>query len=240
MASAACAASTTGQGHLGAATGSSGTPTPASPTRHIRPSATPVTPRRSHVAFAEIPLQPHELPPGWTAAKGTNSDSGGKIDDELAACLGGHSSDADQVATVNGDDFSQGSSEISSSVSKYKSQADIDNDAHLLTSPHVDSCLTKSLRQAIASSAPAGGRVNAVSFHITPGSSGGPRNVVATGSGRIALSSSGQTVRIYVDIAFISGPRIEAEVDFTGLGTRIDKSLQRRLVAAVANRTAHA
>jgi hypothetical protein len=244
VALAGCSASATnGRGHLAAARGSGGFPTsaaaPPSPVASSPaglPSA-PVTAGR--LPLARIPVQQADVPPGWTASTGS-SGGGGQMDAQLAACIGAKSSDADQIANVNGDTFDQGGSEISSSASRYKTQADVDNDVKLLSSPKLDACLTKTLREGVASSAPPGASVDSVSFHVSPGSHGGPSNVVGIGTGKLTLSADGASISAYLDIAFITGPRVEAEVDFTGLGAPIDKSLQRRLVAAVASRAARA
>jgi hypothetical protein len=51
------------------------------------------------------------------------------------------------------------------------------------------------------------------------GSAGAPANVIATGAGTITVSVNGQHVAVYVTVALITGPLIEAEVDTENVGT---------------------
>jgi hypothetical protein len=57
-----------------------------------------------------------------------------------------------------------------------------------------------------------------VSVKITPGSAGGPANVVATGGGTIKIRVGGQHSVYYLRFAYITGPLILAEVDAENVG----------------------
>ena len=54
----------------------------------------------------------------------------------------------------------------------------------------------------------------------------------------IRVSANGQRVAVYVTVAFITGPLIEAEVDTSNAGTPVPASVVKSLVATVANRAA--
>ena len=83
---------------------------------------------------------------------------------------------------------------------------------------------------------PPGSTLNSMSFLVTQGSSGGPSNVVATGAGKIDVTVSGQVIDVYINVAFITGPSLEAEVDFENVGSPVPASIQAPLIAKVAAR----
>ena len=83
---------------------------------------------------------------------------------------------------------------------------------------------------------PAGIKIASSSIKITPGSAGGPANVVATGTGTIEVSVNGQQVSFYVSVAYVTGPLIEAEVDTFNAGSPVPASVVNPLVATVATR----
>ena len=73
---------------------------------------------------------------------------------------------------------------------------------------------------------------------MTPGSGGGPRNVVGHGAGRINVTTGGQVVNLYLNVAFITGPLIEAQVDFQGIGAPVPLATRTAAIATVAARVA--
>ncbi|HZY00167.1 MAG TPA: hypothetical protein VFE92_11895 [Dermatophilaceae bacterium] len=76
------------------------------------------------------------------------------------------------------------------------------------------------------------------SLTFTPGSAGGPANVVATGTGTIKVTANGKQVAIYQNLTFITGPLIQAQVVAGSFGTPVPPSFMKPLVAAVATRAA--
>jgi hypothetical protein len=84
----------------------------------------------------------------------------------------------------------------------------------------------------------AGATIESTSVKITPGSAGGPANVVATGAGAVMVRMGGQKVPVYASIAFISGPLVDAGVEVVNIGTPPAASEVRSLVATVAARAA--
>jgi hypothetical protein len=85
---------------------------------------------------------------------------------------------------------------------------------------------------------PADTTIESESIKIKPGSVGGPANVLATGTGTIAISVNGQHVPGYLTVAFIIGPLIQAEVDTENVGTPVPQSVVTSVVATVAARAA--
>jgi hypothetical protein len=80
--------------------------------------------------------------------------------------------------------------------------------------------------------------LESVSYQITPGSAGGPGNIVATGTGTIKVSGNGKEVVKYVSLAFISGPFVKAMVLAARFDAPLPASEVTSLVAVVANRAA--
>src|SRR5262249_31137394 len=183
-----------------------------------------------------IVLQPADLPSGW---KGTPYQPGPNDSANNAAlmkCVGARNTDSDKVAEAHSDDFALGDASISSSASSYRSQSALDTDIAMLHSPKLSPCFEQMVKKQLAASLPAGGTIESASIKITPGSAGGPANVVATGTGTIKVQVNGQHVPVYLTVAFITGPLIEAEVDTENVGTPVPASVVNPLVATVATR----
>jgi hypothetical protein len=157
----------------------------------------------------------------------------------LAQCTGGHDNYADETGDSSSDDYSLGNATISSDATSFRSQDDVADDIAIIKSPKVNDCYVK-LFESEGGGLPASATLNSMSFLVTPGSAGGPSNVVATGAGKINVTVSGQVVDVYINVAFMTGPSIEAEVDFENVGTPVPASVRAPLIAKVATRTSGA
>lgn len=193
----------------------------------------------SHARLAGVPVQQSDLPAGW---QGSAPDHSGDAatSAQMDRCVGATKTTSDQVDTAYADDYTQGSATISSNAKAFKSQDDVARDTALLKSPKVDSCYEQVLRGLLEQQLPATATINNVSVHITPGSGGGPVNLEATGTATINLSAQGQQVSLFADLAFISGPLVEAQVSFQDVGRHVPEALQRQVIKAVAERAARA
>jgi hypothetical protein len=183
-------------------------------------------------------LKASDLPAGW---KGTAYHANPDDDANQAAllkCVGARNVGPDKVAEANSDDFGLDDASISSSATSYPSQSDLDVDIAVLHSPKLSSCYERLVDTRLAGSLPAGTTITSKSFTFTRGSAGGPANIVATGTGTIKLTVRGQAAAVYLTVAFITGPLIEAEVDTENVGTPVPQSLVSKLATAVANRAA--
>ena len=69
---------------------------------------------------------------------------------------------------------------------------------------------------------------------------GAPKNVVAVAVGMIMVRTSGHLITVYQTIAFITGNRLEAEVDIQGVETPVAASVQEHAIDVVAVRAAQA
>jgi hypothetical protein len=226
-----------------AACSSSSSASPSASSGQV-PSSSPATPTSAAATPAAlsqlktIVLQPADLPSGWKATPYQPDPNSAAEDAALAACVGARNTDSDRVAQANSDDFGLSNASISSSASSYRSQSDLVTDIATLHSPKLSACFSQMAKKQLASSLPAGSKVASASIKITPGSAGGPANVVATGTGTIKVQVSGQQVTVYLTVAFITGPLIEAEVDAENPGTPVPASVVNPLVATVATRAA--
>lgn len=193
-----------------------------------------------HIALKRIPLRRADLPNGWVGHKPKPDDpNGDAFDKRFATCVGAVGGSG-AINSVDGPDFDNGPAEISSSATRYASQHDVDHDVAILTSPRAEACMNTVLRAVLKKSMPAGAEVGAVEISITSGSNGGPDNVVATASGVITISEAGQSIQLFIDLAFITGSRTEADVDFFDVGAPVDPGLQQHLIRVVAERAARA
>ena len=202
------------------------------------PAASPSTYPASLPQLKEIVLQAADLPTGWKGTPHKADPSAAADQAALVKCVGGRNTDPDKVAEAHSEDFALGDASASSSASTYRSQSDVDADVAMLHSPKLSPCFDKMVRKELATSLPAGATIESAAIKITPGSAGGPANVIATGTGTIKVRLDGQQVAFYLSVAYITGPLIEAEVDIFNVGTPVPASQVMSLVAAVATRAA--
>jgi hypothetical protein len=221
------ACSSAGSSDAKASTGS------AKPTASPSPTVTPATVAQ----LRKIVLQATDLPPGWKRSP-VASDDGTNSNEDLAACVGAKNTDADQIASVDSDDYDLGNAEISASASSYKSQSDLATDIAIIKSPKFLSCTTQGLKQELATSMPKGTTVGAVSLKFTAGPGRGPANVVGSGSMSMPVIGNAGKMTVYVDFVYLTGPLIEAEVDAENLGAPVPASVLQAAVQAVASRAA--
>jgi hypothetical protein len=214
-------------------TGSSGTTTKSTPAASPTPTVTPAT----VAELRKIVLQATDLP-GWKPSPAEPDSSSSADQAQLMACVGAKNTDADQVATTDSDDFNLGDATISSSASSYKSQSDLDSDLALLKNPKLVPCFNQQFQKYLATSMPEGAGVGAVSVKFTPGSTGGPANVVGSGSAAVPVTVNGQQVTVYIDFVYVTGPLIEAEVDAENVGAPVPAAVLQAAVKAVATRAA--
>jgi hypothetical protein len=193
-------------------------------------SGPPATPQLTAIA-----LQPADLPAGWTGAPPTLDPDEAAESAALAQCVGGRDNYSDETGDSSSDDYSLDNASISSEASSFRSQDDVADDIAIIKNPKIDGCYVKIVESEVGELPPSA-TLDSASFLVTPGSAGGPSNVVATGAGRIEVTASGQVVDIYVNVAFITGPSLEAELDFSNVGSPVPANLQAALIAKVAAR----
>jgi hypothetical protein len=186
----------------------------------------------------KIVLQRADVPSSWKAAPYQPDPNDSANNAALMRCVGARDTDSDKVAEANSDSFNLGNASISSSATSYRSQSDLVSDVATLHSPKLSACFGQMMKKELAASLPAGATTKSASIKITPGSAGGPANIVATGAGTIEIQLNGQQVQAYLTVAFITGPLIEAEVDAENVGSPVPASVVKPLVAAVATRAA--
>jgi hypothetical protein len=198
------------------------------------PSASPA----SLPQLNSIVLRGTDLPLGWEAAPYKADPNAPANDATMAKCVGARNTDSDKVAEAHSGTFTRSNASISSSAASYRSQSDLDTDTAMLHSPKLSSCYQRQLKKQIATSLPGVAKIESTTLHITPGSAGGPSNVLAAGTGTVTVGANGQRVTVYVSVAFITGPLIEAEVDSFNVGTPVPASVVKSLAAFVATRAA--
>jgi hypothetical protein len=185
-----------------------------------------------------IALQPSDLPAGWTGTAPDPDPDSAAESAAIAQCTGGHDNYADETGDSSSDDYSLDNATISSEATSFRSQADVADDIAIITSPKINDCYVKLLETE--GGLPPGATIDSASFLVTPGSAGGPANVIATGAGHIEVTVSGQVVDVYVNVAFITGHSLEAEVDFENLGAAVPATVRAPLIAKVAARASGA
>lgn len=202
------------------------------------PATSPAASPAGLSRLQEIVLQPTDLPTTWKGTPYQPDPSDAANEAALVKCVGVRNTASDKAAEAHSQDFALGDASISSSASSYRSQSDVDADVAMLASPKLSPCYEQLVKGELAKTLPAGATIESATVKITPGSAGGPSNVVGTGSGTIKVKVNGQQAAVYMTVAFITGPLIEAEVDAENVGAPVPASLMQTLVATVADRAA--
>jgi hypothetical protein len=209
------------------------------PASSSSPASTPSSATPASLSqLKKIVLQPADLPPGWKGTPYQPDPTDAANQAALMKCVGARNTDPDRVAEADSDDFALGDANIHSSADSYRSQSDVDADTATLSNPNYTPCDEQLAKKSLATSAPPGGTIESVSIKLTPGSAGGPANVVGTETGTARVSVNGQQVPLCLTSVYITGPWIEAEVDAESAGAPVPASVVNALVATVANRAA--
>jgi len=160
----------------------------------------------------------------------------------LLRCGGLLSTASDKVAEAHSENFTLGNAGVTPVARSYRSQRAGDADVAALHGSKYSPCFESCMKQQIAAQLRAGAVIESesVSAKVTPGSAGGPANVVGTVVGTIKIRAGGQQTVLYLRFAYIIGPLIQADVDSQNTGAPVPASLMDSLVAAVANRAAQA
>lgn len=195
----------------------------------------------STATLKSIVVQQSDLPAGWTgkpAAAETDQDK--DLDAQLAVCTGSTSSgDQNQLQKIQSDDYTMGESTVSSDVSSYPSESDVQMQVAILKSPKAQSCLNSLLQKEIASTLPSTAKIETSGIVLNTASQG-IANLAGTANGKIAISVKGQTVTVYIGAAFFVGNQITGEVTFSSVNTPISSTFANPIVEAVAKRAANA
>jgi hypothetical protein len=204
----------------------------ASTTKSSAPTSAPSTPA---TPLSAIVLQAADVPTTFKKAAPDPDDPADHA--AVVACVGGANTESDKAGTAEAG-FDQGDNSISSTVSRFKSASSVNTDVRLIKNPKFDSCSEQQARKTLTKALPAGAKIDDISMKTTPGTNGGPENVAAIGRGTVTLTANGQTAKVYIVVAYITGPRLEAEVDVTGFGAPIADAATEKAITAVAQRAA--
>lgn len=180
-----------------------------------------------------------DLPAGWKS-DAYQPDAGDKADQAaLVRCVGARDTDSDKTGEAHSPNFYDRNASVSSEAERYRSDRDLAIDEAVLRSPRTIPCYRK-LSTPARLGLPNGSKITSISFHFSGHLRGQPTNVIGGLQAVISAVVSGQKAVLYEDAAFVIGRRIEAEVDFSNVGTRVPTAFRAALTATVAARAARA
>jgi hypothetical protein len=185
-------------------------------------------------------VQPAELPAGWASDDHRTDPDEAALQNALVRCVGGRDTRLDRIVDVHSPDYSRGTASVTSAAASFKSPDDVAANVDVLANPKISSCYRTLVQTRLAKSLPTGTTINSVTFNVTLGPSGGPPNLAATGSGDVNITANGQPADLFLDIAFITGHAVEAQVTFESEGAPFPAALRDALVSKVAYRAAAA
>lgn len=207
----------------------------ATPSKHSIAAPAPTPAPES--LLTQIVLQRDDLP-GWTGTPFQDDPSTEQEQASLLRCAGGRDTDSDKVAEAHSQDFSLGQAGISSDAASYRTQSAVDSDVALLRNPKFPSCYQALVKAGLSKNLPTGTTISSAKVSVTPGPGSGPANVAGTATAVLTVNTAAGRVTVYADIAFITGPMLEAEVDTENIGSPVPVALRRKLIQAVAGRAA--
>jgi hypothetical protein len=190
----------------------------------------------TEAALKAMVLQQTDLPSGWTGTAYEPDPTDAKNKAQFAQCTGHRNTESDKVTEVHSDDYNSGPSQLSSQAASYSSADAIAEDTAAMQSPKATSCYEQMAKTAIPASLPTGMKVEHLTVKIGKPNAGDPSNLIAWGDATVVVSQDGQQTTVYTAAAFIVGPLVEAEVDFTNVGAPIPESVRQQLATIVADR----
>jgi len=186
-----------------------------------------------------IVVHAEDLPGDWKASPPSPS-SDPRIDSAaFAQCMGALDTLPDAAALAFSQNFSNGSSVISSGATSFKSAVDVQADAASLINPMASQCFAKVGKARMASRLPKAVTVKSLTLNITPGANGGPPSVIATASGTFVLTTAGHQLTLRNEVVFLVGRRIEAQIAFFSTGASFPAQVKADVIKKVAARVAH-
>jgi hypothetical protein len=185
-----------------------------------------------------IVVQPTDLSADWVPTPYVPDPNDAADNAALARCVGGRDTYADETGDSHSPDYTQGNATISSDAGSFQSAADVAADVAIIKSPNISSCYQQLAYGQLLASLPGGSTINTESVAITPGTGGGPSNVIGTGAVHFNVTVNGALNDLFINIAFITGPLTEAEIDFENIGAPVPASIQAPLIAKIAARAA--
>jgi hypothetical protein len=236
LTAAACAALTvtacSGSTHHAAPTGAITT----SPSTSTRTSATPTsTAVPSKAMLKTMLLAAADFPKGWSDTPTAPQAGEAQTRAAFAQCAGVPNSSSDQLAEVQGDEFTEAQFTISSVAFSFASTTSVNSDVAAVIGPKATSCFKDLVSSQVANQVPAGGTIGDIAVTVTP-VGGATRGLVARIAAHITVTVAGQPITAYLDVAFLAGSHVEAQATFEGIGAPVDAVLEARLIQTMTSR----
>jgi hypothetical protein len=202
----------------------------AAPSSTTTPAPTTVPPPGAQ-QLQMIVVQSTDLPAGWTSSAASPPAD---LSDGFAGCMGTPNTAGEMVASASSPQFTSGSYVIGSTAKSFRSPAAVLADTAALTNPKASSCLATVNKAHLA--AGKGVTVRTVTFKVTPGTGGGPSNVVATATSALSYTLNGHTTTLNDETVYFVAPRIEARVDFYYATKAPSASVKAAVISKVSAR----
>lgn len=219
---------------LAGACGGGGSST--APTTLITVPVSTTAPPPGQLQLSDIVVQPSDLPAGWTAKPASVSDTQAADSAAFAQCMGIPNTLNDAVASAFSPDFAKGTVLITSNAVSFDSRQDVQTETNALVDPKAAGCFEAVGRSHLSTDIPSDAAVRSFTLKVTPESSGGPANVVATASGTVVFVASGHRLTLDDQVVFFAAPRIEAQVALYSTGAAVPAALAAQVVRDVSAR----
>jgi hypothetical protein len=184
-----------------------------------------------------------DLPAGWTASQYRPDPSQGRLDVELADCLGLPSFRAFQTAQVHSDDFGPGGGgfpRVTNEVTTFTSDRYPRQDLAAFEGEEFASCAAAQYRKLITDAGQPVGDISVAP--LSDGQLGDPARVagfrahIALGGGPTGTSNGSGGESLVVDVFALVGPRLGATITMTNVAQPAPTQLERQLIAVEQTR----
>ena len=190
--------------------------------------------------LSNVLLQQDDFPDGWSSVSHIVDPAVGTRHAKLARCLGIPDSAPHANGSLTSDDYTLEGTRVWSTVTRFPSKTDVTKDIDAVRGSKFHDCEQSQLKDLVSKNLPSafGLKSFKLTVHLSP--SRVPHNVAAIASAHFTAKAkhSDASVDGYIDIAFISGPDIEATITINASKNRLDPDIQTQIITAVANRAA--
>ena len=183
-------------------------------------------------------LQPGDLPADWRAVGPPARDTG--MMTTFRTCLGTQVDPGARLAVTASPTYVDAAGDwLASVVSSFRSPQRIADDTALLSDARAPDCFTRALVGGLHRSPSPGVEWGRPDVVLTPGSAGGPANLVATVTATVPMTTpTGERQTAFLQYYFLAGRSTEAVVSFGSIEAPLADVLRSRAVEAVAERVA--
>jgi hypothetical protein len=187
-----------------------------------------------HKTLSSVVLQLSDFPSSWRAYPAPDSQV--DVLGELAKCTGNARGAGKPVSTARSSEYRHGTQRITSMAVALHSDSDVGKLLAGIASRTAPACIAGPLRRQVVAAVPGATKATDSAFSVIEGAFNTAANVVGSATGTVTVEVDNRPVKVYVDVAFLTGAQFYGEITFIGAGSRIPDAIRAALVDDMAFR----